>query len=167
MQTDEDLHLKAVEVLPGNPNVLHHVLANIEYPEGYDFPVKGRASEWLDGIMAGWAPGGEPDVFPEGTGRLIPKGSTIHFQLHYTTSGKEESDETALGLFFHDEKPETEYITIGPANFQINIKPELAHQPFTAVKRFDEDVTLFSMLPHMHYRGKSMDFTLKLSLIHI
>ena len=161
MNTDEDLYLKAVEVLPGNPNVLHHVLANIEYPEGYEFPIKQRASEWLDGIMAGWAPGGEPDIFPEGTGKLIPKGSTIHFQLHYTTSGKEESDETTLGLFYHDSKPELEYITIGPSNFKIYIQPELAHQPFTAVKKFEEDVTLFSMLPHMHYRGKSMKFTLQ------
>lgn len=161
MNTDEDLYLKAVEVKPGNPNVLHHVLASIEYPQGYEFPVKQRASEWLDGIMAGWAPGGEPDIFPEGTGKLIPKGSTIHFQLHYTTSGKEESDETTLGLYYHEEKPETEYITIGPSNFEIYIQPELAHQPFTAVKKFDEDVTIFSMLPHMHYRGKSMKFTLQ------
>ena len=161
MNTDEDLYLRAVEVLPGNPNVLHHVLATIEYPEGYEFPVKQRASEWLDGIMAGWAPGGEPDIFPKGTGRLIPKGSTIHFQLHYTTSGKEESDETTLGLYFHEEKPEIEYITLGPANFEIYIQPELPHQPFTAVKKFEEDVTIFSMLPHMHYRGKSMRFTMK------
>ncbi len=160
LNTEEDLYLKAVEVLPGNPNVLHHVLANIEYPKGYEFPVKQRASEWLDGIMAGWAPGGEPDIFPEGTGKLIPKGSTVHFQLHYTTSGKAESDETILGLYFHEERPDIEYITIGPSNFEIFIQPKLPHQPFSAVKKFEEDVTIFSMLPHMHYRGKSMDFTM-------
>ncbi|MEE9373753.1 MAG: redoxin domain-containing protein [Saprospiraceae bacterium] len=161
VETDEDLYLKAVEVKPGNTSVLHHVIATLEYPEGYDFPVKHRASNWLDGIMAGWAPGGEPEQFPKGTGKLIPKGSTIHFQMHYTTSGKEESDVTSLGLYFHDSKPEFEFITIGPSNFKIHIKPELAHQPFSAVKKFEEDVTIFSMLPHMHYRGKSMNFTLK------
>ena len=158
---DKDLYLSAYQVLPGNPNVLHHVLANVEYPNGQVFPVKERKSPWLDGILFGWAPGGNPEVFPERSGKKIPAGSTIYFQNHYTTSGKDESDVTRIGLYFTKDIPEKEFITIGPANFNIKIPPHEANAAFTAVHKFDEDVTLYQTFPHMHYRGKSMDFVLE------
>ncbi len=158
---DKDVYLSAYQVLPGNPNVLHHVLANVEYPNGQTFPVKDRKSPWLDGILFGWAPGGNPEEFPEHSGKKIPAGSTIYFQNHYTTSGKEESDVTKIGLYFTKDIPEKEFITIGPANFRIKIPPHEANAAFTAVHQFDEDVTLYQTFPHMHYRGKSMDFVLQ------
>jgi len=160
---DKDVYLRAYQVLPGNPNVLHHILANVEYPNEEDFPVKDRKSPWLDGILFGWAPGGTPDVFPKNSGRKIPAGSSIHFQNHYTTSGKAESDGSKIGLYFvDDDVPEKEYITVGPANFRIKIPPHEAAASFKAVHHFDEDVTLYQSFPHMHYRGKSMDFVLEL-----
>jgi len=161
LRFDEDKYVSAYQVIPGNPSVLHHVLATIEYPNGEKFPVENRKSEWLDGIFVGWAPGGEPETFPEGTARKIPKGSSIRFQLHYTTSGKEESDQSTIGIYFADEKPEKEYITIGPANFRIKIPPHDPAAKFAAVEPIDEDIILYDLFPHMHYRGKAMNFVLQ------
>jgi peroxiredoxin len=159
---DKDVYLSAYQVLPGNPNVLHHILANVEYPKGEDFPVKERKSPWLDGILFGWAPGGTPDVFPKNSGRKIPAGSAIHFQNHYTTSGKAESDGSKIGLYFvKDDVPEKEFITVGPANFNIKIPPHAAEAAFKAEHIFEKDVTLYQSFPHMHYRGKSMNFVLE------
>lgn len=158
---EEDVYVSSYQILPGNTSVLHHVLANVEYPEGERFPIQERKSEWLDGILIGWAPGGTPEIFPKGSGKRIPKGSKIIFQNHYTTSGKAESDVTRIGLYFSKERPEKEFLTIGPANFRIKIPPNEPAASFSAVKNVSEDITLYQALPHMHYRGKSMDFVVE------
>lgn len=158
---DKDVFVQSYQILPGNTSVLHHVLANVEYPDGEQFPIQDRKSEWLDGILIGWAPGGTPETFPEGSGKRIPKGSTIYFQNHYTTSGKAESDVTRIGLYLNEDVPEKEYLTIGPANFRIKIPPNEPAAAFTAVQEVEQDITLYQALPHMHYRGKSMNFVVK------
>ena len=155
---DENKYVKAIEVKPGNPNVLHHVLASIEYPEGYEAPVDRSVSRWIDGLLLGWAPGGEAEVFPQGTGRLLPKGSEIYFQLHYTTSGKEESDQTKIGLYFHDEDPGREYVILGPVNFEFKIPPKTSYYPVVAEYPINRPTYVHAVLPHMHYRGKSMNY---------
>jgi len=155
---EEDKYVSALEVKPGNPNVLHHVLASIDYPKGYEAPVDRKVSRWIDGLLIGWAPGGEAERFPEGTGRLLPAGSKVVFQLHYTTSGKAESDETEIGLYFHDDAPDQEYVVLGPVNFQFKIPPRTKHHPVVAKYPIKRLTKIHAVLPHMHYRGKSMNY---------
>ena len=157
----EDKYVSGIEVRPGNPNVLHHVLASIEYPEGYDAPVDRSVSRWIDGLLVGWAPGGEAEVFPKGTGRLLPKGSEVYFQLHYTTSGKAESDQTDIGLYFHDEDPGKEYVIVGPVNFEFRIPPKESNYPVVAEYPINRPTYMHAVLPHMHYRGKSMNYEIE------
>lgn len=154
----EDKYVSAIEVKPGNPNVLHHVLASIDYPEGYEEPVARNVSRWIDGLLLGWAPGGEAEQFPDGTGRLLPAGSQVVFQLHYTTSGKAESDQTDIGLYFHESDPEEEYVILGPVNFEFKIPPRTKHYPVVAKYPIKRPTTIHAVLPHMHYRGKSMNY---------
>jgi len=158
IEITDDAYVRAIEVLPGNPNVLHHVLASIEYPAGYDAPVDRSVSRWIDGLLLGWAPGGEVEEFPEGTGRFLPKGSKVVFQLHYTTSGKEESDKTDIGLYFHETVPNKEYVILGPVNFQFKIPPRTKHHPVVAKYPIKRPTKIHAVLPHMHYRGKSMNY---------
>lgn len=158
IEVEEDIWANAVQVIPGNPSVLHHLLVSITYPDGFKPPMKVR-SRWLDGLFASWAPGTELDRFPEGTGRIIPKGSKLLFQLHYTTSGKEETDESKLGIFTQNTPPEKEFLIIGPFNTDIVIPPhEGAYKAF-AKQKFEKEFTLYGLGPHMHFRGKSMRYT--------
>ena len=156
MAFDEDVFVKAYEVKPGNNAVLHHVLASVEYPSGMELPFERPRGEWLDGILIGWAPGGEPEEFPQGSGRRVPAGSKIHYQLHYTTSGKEETDKTRIGFYFHEDRPEKEFVVMGPANFEFEILPGIKDLPVVANEPINRAINLYAMLPHMHYRGKSM-----------
>ena len=158
LEITEDQYVRAIEVRPGNPNVLHHVLASIDYPAGYDAPVDRSVSRWIDGLLLGWAPGGEVEEFPEGTGRFLPKGSKVVFQLHYTTSGKEEDDKTDIGLYFHEDTPDQEYVILGPVNFQFKIPPRTKHHPVVAKYPIQRPTKIHAVLPHMHYRGKSMNY---------
>ena len=56
---------------------------------------------WEDKWLVGWAPGAKPSFYPNGTGKFIPKGSKLRFQLHYTPYGKEDTDLTELGLYLY------------------------------------------------------------------
>ena len=155
---DKDIWATGFQVLPGNKEVLHHLLVSVIYPEGFVEPID-RESPWLDGVLAAWAPGGITEVFPENSGRVIPKGSKLHFQLHYTTNGKAQDDQSTIGLYYTDKKPENEYLMVAAYNTDLKIPPNEGQYENKAKQLFEHDATLYALFPHMHFRGKSMKFT--------
>lgn len=158
---NKTVYVKAVEIQPERTEILHHLLATVEYPTDYELPLDRKRGPWIDGILASWAPGMQPETFPEGTGRIIPKGSTIYVQLHYTTNGRAQVDQSKIGLYFLPEPPEREFITIGPTDFDLKILPNDAEYVSTITEKIYEDIRVFGFFPHMHYRGKSMKYTLE------
>lgn len=155
---DKDIWATGFQVIPGNREVLHHVLVSVIYPEGFIEPID-RRSPWLDGLLAAWAPGGETERFPENTGRAIPKGSKLHFQLHYTTNGKAHTDQSTIGLYYTEERPQNEYLLVGAYNPKLQIPPRTKRHEDQARHLFEDDAILYALFPHMHFRGKSMKFT--------
>ncbi len=155
---DKDIWATGFQVLPGNREVLHHVLVSVIYPDGFKEPID-RRSPWLDGLLAAWAPGGETEVFPANTGRVIPKGSKLHFQMHYTTNGKVQTDQSTVGLYYTDKKPENEYLMVGAFNTNLQIPPNEENYENKAKQLFEHDATIYALFPHMHFRGKAMRFT--------
>ena len=155
---DEDIWATGFQILPGNREVLHHVLVSVIYPDGFVEPID-RRSPWIDGLLAAWAPGGITEVFPENTGRAIPKGSRLHFQMHYTTNGKAQTDKSTVGIYYTKEKPDNEYLMVGAYNTNIKIPPHERRYENKAKYLFENDATLYALFPHMHFRGKSMKFT--------
>ena len=148
---DRDVWVRGTEFLPGNPTAMHHALARVIYPKNHE--MKPAENRWLDGIFASYVPGMDGVMLPEGTARLLPAGSKIQFQLHYTTTGRPEVDESALGLYFTDAQNLRENIVVGPANPKIKIPPHASAHRDSSVKIFKTDVTLYSLFPHMHFRG--------------
>ena len=155
---DKDIWATGFQVLPDNREVLHHVLVSVIYPDGFIEPID-RRSPWLDGLLAAWAPGGITEVFPANTGRAIPKGSKLHFQLHYTTNGKAQSDQSTVGIYYTDKKPDNEYLMVGAFNTNLQIPPNEENYENKAKQLFEHDATLYALFPHMHFRGKAMKFT--------
>ncbi len=158
IEIEEDIWATGFQILPGNREVLHHVLVSVIYPDGFLEPID-RSSPWLDGLLAAWAPGGETEVFPEGTGRAIPKGSKLHFQMHYTTNGKEQSDQSTVGIYYTKDQPANEYLMVGAFNTRLQIPPHEKSYKNKAKYLFEHDATLYALFPHMHFRGKAMKFT--------
>ena len=155
---DKDIWATGFQILPGNREVLHHVLVSVIYPDGYLEPID-RSSPWLDGLLAAWAPGGETEVFPEHTGRVIPKGSKLHFQMHFTTNGKAQSDQSTVGIYYTDQEPDNEYLMVGAYNTNLQIPAGEKNYEKKAKYLFEHDATLYTLFPHMHFRGKAMRFT--------
>ena len=111
--------------------------------------------------VAGFAPGNAVDLNPEGVGGLLRAGSPLNLQMHYTTSGKETTDETEIGIYFYPEgyvPDERMGGCVGNA-FSINIPAQAKDHEMQLVTYVPEEAEIFSLMPHMHFRGKRMSFT--------
>lgn len=162
METKEDKWLRGVEIQPGNPKVVHHiVLTNTETMA--QSPITNREGRsWIDNYIALGGPLDEATFFPEDTGIFIPKGTTLTMQIHYTATGKEERDQTRIGFYFHDEPPSQEFYALSPANVDFTIPSFGKNVLLTAEDEITKDIKIHYIVPHMHYRGKSIKMILVL-----
>jgi len=120
---------------------------------------RGRAPGGGDAMLVNWAVGEDAPVHAPGTAKRIPAGSTLVFQVHYTTNGTAGVDRSRLGLIFAEEPPEREVRTGMIVNPLFAIPPGAANHEVAAEATFSEDVRIWSMHPHMHLRGKDMTYT--------
>lgn len=158
LNLDRDVWVQAMEFVPGDQQVLHHVIAYLSSPA--DKTARGRATGSARGdSVGGFAPGRPGERFRDNSGRLITKGSNLLLQMHYTTSGKETTDATEIGLFLHDKPPA--YIMAGGVAGQRRflVPPHAKEHKLVGEQEIERDAYLYSMQPHMHYRGKYMSYS--------
>ena len=125
---------------PGNPAVVHHIIAYLVYPEATDtfrawddaeegpgYTCFGGPSGPGGGVsgfgkstrfIGGWAPGGVGADFPAGTGMRVPPGSLIALQVHYNTLGVGPEEDQTRVVFKVDDQVEKEAFVIPWTNFQ-------------------------------------------------
>ena len=150
----EDKWIKVAEARPGNRAVVHHILCSIQSDAG------GAATNIMNGVGIGWAPGLGPRDFRDGIALHIPAGAKIVFQMHYTPNGTKQFDRSYVGFQFV--KPEeVKYMAAGGAAAAANFRIPAGdgNHEVTSEFQFSRDQLLLSMLPHMHLRGKSFRYT--------
>jgi hypothetical protein len=158
------------------------------YDIGDDAAPDGRASRAARRAAAGaeafrtgddyrllfYVPGGGFQQFPPGAVKRISAGNALAWGVHYTPTGKPESDRHRLGLWFAQTPPVHEVITkrIGEAHIVEGrefvaeadraefppIPPMARDWRITAITPIQDDVTLYALWPHMHLRGTDMTF---------
>jgi len=153
----EDKWLRAIEVQAGTPAVVHHALMFVIYPREYRH-VQPSARLGLSGYFASFLPGADAIPYPEGTGKFLPAGSTIVFQMHYSATGRPEVDLTRMGLHFLDEPPARALTITGAHNNRFRVPPHAEDHPHRARYEFNDDVRLYGASPHMHFRGSRFRF---------
>jgi hypothetical protein len=143
-----DAWLRAAVVRPSNRKVVHHCLVFVD--DNLIFSLGG-----LRGFFASFLPGAAAVAFPEGTGKFLGKGSKLQFQMHYTTTGEEEVDQTELGLYLAPTKPALQLQTGSVFKTDFHIPPfaKAYEQEEMMIQPFAKDVLLYELSPHMHYRG--------------
>lgn len=147
----EDMYIQAAEARPGNRAAVHHILLFYKAPG----EKQGRLFEnWIDGA----APGNIPLQLPEGTGRRIPAGSTLVWQMHYTATGKEEKDRSQYAFRFCKERPKREARVASIRNHRFKIPAGDANYKVDSNFTTSKDVLLYSFSPHMHVRGKDFEY---------
>ena len=148
-----DVWVRASQVRPGNPAVVHHVVALV-LPPGVE-----KIDEAGGDFLAAYAPGMPPRILPEGVAKRIPAGSKIVLQLHYTPRGTRQVDRSRIGLVFADPATVHKELMSGMAlNFRFQIPPGARDHVSRADFRFSQPSMLLSLMPHMHVRGRSMRF---------
>ncbi len=151
----EDKWVCASEARPGNRAVVHHLVVNVQPPGSKPFGPQNFPFDFL----AGGAPGSPPLQLRDGEAKLIPAGSKLVFQVHYTPNGTVQTDRSRIGLMFADPKTVRKVIRSEVAiNYRFRIPPGAANHRVEADYRFGQDSILYALFPHMHLRGKSFRF---------
>lgn len=143
----------ATWVRPGNRKVVHHVIARLK--EGGFQDHYGEEEMYV-----GWAPGTTQGWLPKGTGKHLPASARFDLEMHYTTCGTEETDQTEIGLYLLKEKPATRYESVPIANADFEIPPGVPNHEVSAMYCIPKNAILHSLTPHMHLRGRWMKFEL-------
>jgi peroxiredoxin len=149
---EADTWLGAVAVHPGNRKVVHHCIVRVRSEHGHD-DGSGRGA-WLQG----WAPGIRSERFPEGTGRLLPKGGMLDIELHYTTMGSPQTDQTEIGFYKLPSKPAMVLENVAAYNQDFSISPGEGDAQTFGIYSVKSDSLLFALSPHMHLRGSWMRY---------
>ena len=169
LKNTEPVYVTAMDVKPGNKKIVHHVIGfldsrgastrlaaqNKDGQEGYT-TTGGGIGTVPSGSIGGWAPGVAVKKAAPGTSFVIRPGTKIVMQVHYHKNGKDESDQTRLGLYTTKEKPKEENDIFWCANPAFRIPVGAAKHPVTWKQTIPGDATIYTVMPHMHLLGKSM-----------
>lgn len=156
----EDKWVRALEIRPTAPQVVHHVLVFLLPPANRSSATNDREAgdDEAGGFFAAYAPGNDPLIFPEGYGKRIPAGSRMKFQLHYTPNGTAAQDQSRLGIVFAAEEPKHLVHVSGIANPKLSIPPGAENHAVIARQTVHADTTVLAYFPHMHLRGKAFRY---------
>lgn len=153
---EEDKWVSAVEIQPGNRQVVHHVL--MFSGAGRDAVRRFRGGAL--GYDAGYVPGQRLEPYPDGMARRIDAGSKLIFQIHYTPVGSEQFDQSRVGMLFVDPATvQKEVRTSAAVRPHLDIPPhESDYEAQATSMPLKHDAELLMMSPHMHYRGKAFSY---------
>ncbi|MEQ8790223.1 MAG: redoxin domain-containing protein [Pirellulaceae bacterium] len=172
---DKDQFVVALEVLPGNASVVHHVIVFLDQKGeaaklAKEDPRPGYATSGgfpgfvPDGNLGGWAPGNTPNRLPSGMARILPKGADVVMQVHYHKTGKVEQDRTRIGLYFAREPVNRGVHALavlppdGPLGGMRIPAGADNHEVKTSLV-MPIDMIGLAITPHMHLLGKDMKVT--------
>jgi hypothetical protein len=170
---ERDAWLTGTQVLPGNPDVVHHVILFQVAPEqvaaaeakdaaedgegwtcfggtGLDRFQDVNRSSWI----GAWAPGGEENVTKPGFGVRLAKGSRIVMQVHYNLLAGQEPDTSAAQLRLAPGKRPYEALTtmLLPAPVELPCRPQHSDGPLC-----DRDAALADVKERFGAEGNTAD----------
>jgi hypothetical protein len=173
--------VQAIEVRPGNRNVVHHVLVRYKAkPDIQRTPVvklnqaisnfgptvPGLRPAVKDDVparlLATYAPGTNPQVFAPGTALRLEPGGVLELQMHYTSAGQDETDRTRVGLIFSKDPAPREVRAGQFFNTTLRLPAGAANVAVDADLEFLQDATVWGLFPHTHVRGKKWEYVLQL-----
>lgn len=176
---DADRWVRAVDVIPDQRDVVHHVLLFVvpeasvpklealdaQSPDKAGYPCLGGSGADGETLLSGWVPGMQPVIYPAGAAFLLPKGSRFVMQMHYNTSGVTAAvapaDATRAHLWTLPSGQEPDrLVRVRPVvDGDLAIAPGDAHavEGVTVTSPYTE--TIIGVIPHMHLLGQSIRLT--------
>jgi hypothetical protein len=117
--------------------------------------------EGLGGIipssdLGSWTPGSTPRLLPEGVGIPLQKSSDILMQVHYHPSGKPETDQSTVAVYFQKHAVTRMLVPVPLTNFKLSIPAGAQRHRVTASFTMPVDVKVLGIQPHMHLLGREV-----------
>jgi hypothetical protein len=164
------LAVAAVEIHAGNRRSLHHADVFIdgtgaarkreaaEGGNGYDsFGTPGFVPE---AYLGGRVPGMTPRFLPPGiAASVMPLTGDIALQIHYSATGKVETDQTEVGIYFMREPVKRIMDTLYLRSFKLDIPAGDANFVVEDSIEVPADCVLMSIFPHMHLVAREVHAT--------
>lgn len=175
--------LQEIEARPGNRSLVHHIIVYYEAPPDQRRPPvlernreesrlpelktpglrPKRENSFPSQLLATYAPGTNPQVFPAGTALRLAPGGTLHLELHYTATGTPGTDRSRVGMVFAKTPPAEELRAAAFVNGVFTIPAGASSHPVSATVGFAQDATLWGLFPHTHLRGRQWTYELTLA----
>jgi Tfp pilus assembly protein PilF/mono/diheme cytochrome c family protein len=160
-------YIKAWQFIPGNPRVVHHATMQFdstgrsreldaEDPEpGYEGLI-AHSVQAPDGYFLDWGPGHTPYIAPEGMAWPLPTNSDLVMMLHLKPSGKHETVQASVGLYFSDAPPSRVPTLVRLTRQHLDIPPGDRQYRVTDSFTLDVAVDVYTVQPHAHYLAKDV-----------
>ena len=207
----EDKWISALQVRAGNARLMHHMgITEVALPHGITPEVldamdrlgqqvgapSGRlqiqqvvvsdpANPGAYDMLGVYTPGTTFESYGDDDGKLIRGGNNlyINFNIHYTTTGRDESDESQLALWFASKAPKhvlfrapsavksiiangRELLTDDPGtkaegtNYALPpIQANTAKYELIGITAYAKPITIYQLQPHAHVRATDFKYT--------
>ena len=170
----DDKWVQAIELRPSARKVVHHVLY---FADSSDEAKKIEADQDAGAAsgasmrftrsmipLGGIAVGGQPHLLPGGLALQLPRGTDLMFQYHFHPIGKEETEQSTIGLYFAKKAPDHTLANVQlPVTYSLFSGLDIApgNRDFRIHDSFvlPVDVQAVSIGAHAHYIGKTMKMT--------
>ena len=157
--------IKAIEVVPGNPAIVHHCLVYIDQSGNLVTDTSGNcAGPTSASLAAGYAPGEFPTIFANSPtvkmGAEMQPGANIILAMHYPEGSQGQLDSTKVHLFFYDDTvSNVRLVSADPIlndfGFCINANQMgTVNDVFPPSSGLPANITLLSVFPHGHLLAK-------------
>lgn len=102
----QDRMIKAYEIVPGNPTIVHHVIVTGDTSNTFPPGIYNNCFTTAQDVgIGGYAPGQGPTIFPSVApakfGINLPANTNIVFQMHYPKGTVGQVDSTQIRFYFY------------------------------------------------------------------
>ena len=154
VQLTEDRWIKAMEIKPSNPKIVHHVVVYAIEPDAPEGTPEGGV------MLHEYAVGKYGDIFGDNTGRLLKKGTRLRYDMHYFAIGSEQHNKTTIAFTFYPKGVTPKY-QVRSQSIRNIPNDELEVPPNTVVRtdgyfRLPRPARIDAFQPHMHMRGRGL-----------
>ncbi len=159
-------YVRGIEFRANNPRV-HHANIRVDATPasrqldeqdpapGYDGIIV-RSAVYPDGHFLGWTPGQAAPLLPKGLAWKLAPNSDLVLQLHLVPSGKPESIQPTIALYFTDDPPQEIPVMLRLSNQRIDIPAGDASYTIDDSFVMPVDTDVLAVQPHAHYRARTV-----------
>lgn len=161
-------YVRAVELRPGNPRVVHHAVMNVdptpysrfaearEPGPGFDGMYSGSRAYTPGGFFLGWTPGRVPSFNPPGMAWELEPGTDLVLQLHLRPTGSVEPVRARVGLYFTDRPPGQRPTILRMGGQTLDIPAGESDYVVEDSFELPVEIRVLGVYPHAHYLGREM-----------